>query len=77
MRYRIKIEKHNCQGHARCASRASHLFALDSDGYIATEGFEVPPGEELNALKGALSCPERVISMIDENGNRVLRLKTD
>jgi ferredoxin len=74
MQYRINIDKRNCQGHARCANRAPHLFELNSDGYIASEGFDVPPGEEANALAGALSCPERVIAMVDSEGNQIRRL---
>ena len=74
MKYRIKIDKKGCAGHARCATRAPHLYELDSDGYIATEGFEVPAGEEANALAGARSCPERVITMLDAEGNPVVKL---
>jgi len=74
MKYRIKIDKKGCAGHARCATRAPHLYELDSDGYIATEGFEVPAGEETNALAGARSCPERVITMLDAEGNPVVKL---
>ena len=74
MKYRIQIDKKGCAGHARCAARAPHLYALDSDGYIATEGFEVPAGEEANALAGARSCPERVITMLDAEGNPVMKL---
>jgi len=74
MKYRIKIDKKGCAGHARCATRAPHLYELDSDGYIATEGFEVPAGEEANALAGARSCPERVITMLDAEGNPIMKL---
>jgi len=74
MKYRIQIDKKACAGHARCAARTPHLFELDSNGYIATEGFEVPAGEEANALAGARSCPERVITMLDAEGNRVMKL---
>ena len=74
MKYRIQIDKKGCAGHARCATRAPHLYELDSDGYIATEGFEVPAGEEANALAGARSCPERVITMLDAEGNPVVKL---
>ena len=74
MKHRIQIDKKACAGHARCAARAPHLFELDSNGYIATEGFEVPAGEEANALAGARSCPERVITMLDADGNRVVKL---
>jgi ferredoxin len=74
MKYRIQIDKQGCAGHARCAARAPHLFELDSDGSIATEGFEVPIGEEANALAGARSCPERVITMLDAEGHPVMKL---
>jgi ferredoxin len=70
--YRIQIEKQGCQGHARCANRAPELFALDpNDGYIAMDGFEVPEGRELEAFAGAVSCPERIITMLDESGQPV------
>jgi ferredoxin len=63
---RIKIERGRCAGHARCAAVAPALFTLDSEGYIATEGFEVPAGEEALAKRAARSCPERVISIEED-----------
>ena len=71
MTYKIVINKDQCVGHARCANFAPHLFKLDDSGYIATTGFDVPEGEEVAAYRGAISCPERVISMIDTDGNVV------
>ena len=71
MPYKIRIDKKACQGHARCATRSPGLYSLDSNGYIGSEGFEVPPGRELDALNGALSCPERVITMTDDTGKPV------
>ena len=71
MAYQIRIDKKACQGHARCANRAADLFVLDSNGYIAGEGFEVPPGREMDALNGAVSCPERVITLVDPGGQPV------
>ena len=73
MPYKIQIDKHACQGHARCAKRAPDLFLLNSDGYFATDGFDVPKGREADALGGAASCPERVITMVDENGQVVTK----
>ena len=49
MPYKIRIDKKACQGHARCATRSPGLYSLDSNGYIGSEGFEVPPGRELDA----------------------------
>ena len=63
---RIKIDRSRCAGHARCAAVAPGLFTLDNEGYIATEGFEVPEGEEALAKRAARACPERVIT-VEEN----------
>lgn len=58
---KIRIEKAGCVGHARCAAVAGELYPLDDDGYIAVEAFEVPEGQEKLAVRGARSCPERII----------------
>lgn len=58
---KIRIEKAKCVGNARCAAVAPDIYPLDDDGYIATEGFEVPAGEEALARRGARACPERII----------------
>jgi ferredoxin len=63
---RIVIDRSRCAGHARCASVAPALFRLDDDGYIAIDGFEVPPGQEALAARGARACPERIITVVDE-----------
>ena len=66
---RIAIDKDKCAGHARCQAVAGDLFVLDDDGYIATTGFTVPPGQEDLARRGARACPERIITVIeDDNG---------
>lgn len=64
---RIRIEKAACVGNARCAAVASDLFPLDDDGYIATEGFDVPEGQEKLAQRGARACPERIIFIVEED----------
>ena len=71
MRYRIVIDRAQCVGHARCAHFAPELYKLDESGYIATEAFDVPEGQELDAYRGARACPERVITMLDNDGNEV------
>jgi ferredoxin len=62
---KIRIEKAQCVGNARCHAVAGHLYPLDDDGYVDTEGFDVPEGEELMARRGARACPERIITVID------------
>lgn len=63
---KISIEKSACVGNARCAAIAEDLFPLDDDGYISIEGFDVPEGREADAKRGARSCPERIIKVIEE-----------
>ena len=64
---RIRIEKVQCVGSARCHAVAEHLYPLDDDGYIAIDGFDVPPGDETLARRGApRACPERIIFVIEE-----------
>jgi ferredoxin len=64
---KIRIEKAACVGNARCAAVAPDLYPLDDDGYIATEGFDVPAGQESLAQRGARACPERIIFIIEED----------
>jgi ferredoxin len=64
---KIRIDKARCVGNARCWAIAPELYPLDDEGYIATEGFDVPPGQESLARRGARACPERVIEVIEES----------
>jgi len=64
---KIVIDRNRCAGHARCAAIDPELFILDDDGYIASEDFDVPEGKEASARRGARACPERVISVIEED----------
>lgn len=63
---KIQIEKSKCVGNARCHAVAERLFPLDDEGYVAIEGFEVAPGDEELARRGARSCPERIIAILDD-----------
>jgi ferredoxin len=63
---KIRIEKAQCTGNARCHAVAEHLYPLDDEGYIATEGFDVPPGQEDLARRGARACPERIIFVVED-----------
>jgi ferredoxin len=62
---KIRIEKTKCVGHARCAAVSAKLYALNEEGYIETDGFDVPDGQEQLARRGARACPERII-LVDE-----------
>ncbi|RYE64676.1 MAG: ferredoxin [Oxalobacteraceae bacterium] len=62
---KIRIAKAQCVGNARCHSVAEELFPLDEEGYIAMEGFDVDLADEKLARRGARSCPERIISVVE------------
>jgi ferredoxin len=55
-----------CQGHARCAAIAPHIFQLDDDGYILPHDIEVKPGDEKLAQRGVRACPERALTLVEE-----------
>jgi ferredoxin len=63
---KIRIDKSACAGNARCAAVSAELYPLDDDGYIATSGFDVPRGMEQLARRGARACPERVITVVED-----------
>lgn len=63
---KIRIDKARCVGNARCWVIAPDLYPLNGDGYIESDGFEVPTGQEVLAKRGARSCPERVIEIVEE-----------
>lgn len=65
---KIRIEKPACVGNARCEAVAPDLYPLDDDGYISIEGFDVPAGKEKEAVRGARSCPERIIVVEEDDG---------
>ena len=67
---KVSIKRQQCVGNARCNSIAEHLYFLDGDGYIATEGFHVDADQEKLARMGAKGCPERVIVVTEDDGTQ-------
>ena len=63
---KVRIDRERCVGNARCWTIAPELYPLDDDGYVATDGFTVPTGQEEVARRGARSCPEKVIEIIQD-----------
>lgn len=63
---RVVIQRERCQGHARCAAVAPDLYPLNDLGFIATDGFAVPPGSRKDAERGARACPERAVSIVED-----------
>jgi len=64
---KAKIDGELCTGHGRCCVVAPEVYKLDSNGYNADRGttIEVPVALEAVARRGARSCPERAIAILD------------
>ncbi len=62
---KLQIEADLCQGHGRCYDLAPGLFGEDEEGYgkVLADGV-VPLGNEQDALRAELNCPEHAIRLI-------------
>ena len=63
---RIIVDTNKCSGHARCIAVAPKAYELNSDGYNVTPEMEVPKDLEEEARRGARSCPERAITIVED-----------
>ena len=55
-----------CQGHGRCEAMAPDIFNLNENGYLEQEVIQVPPGLEEQARLGAESCPEEILTIVED-----------
>ncbi|HDR9005373.1 MULTISPECIES: ferredoxin [Burkholderia cepacia complex] len=74
---KIAADQTKCCGHARCASIAEDIFPLNSDGYIAVPEIIVPRGQEALATKGVRACPERALSVVNDDAAGLQQEGTD
>ena len=56
----------HCQGHGRCEAMAPDVFTLNENGYLEQEVIQVPPGLEEQARLGAESCPEEILTIVED-----------
>lgn len=68
---KIIVAPGKCQGHARCAAVAPGIFTLDNNGFIDFEERPVANGEHAPAQRGARACPERALSLIAPETDKV------
>ena len=61
---KVQIDPERCQGHGRCYDLAPTLFGEDEEGYgqVLGDG-EVPPGQQDEARRAVLNCPEHAIEV--------------
>ena len=63
---KIKAKTESCAGHARCAAVAPELFELNDEGYLETPEINVPAGLEALARRAVRACPERILSIEED-----------
>lgn len=63
---KIKVNREFCAGHALCAAKAPDVYELDEEGYCASDGKQVDPTLVEQARLGAYFCPERAITLIED-----------
>jgi ferredoxin len=65
---RIAVDGKLCSGHGRCYDVSPDVFTPDDEGFCGERGtaFEVAPGVEEAARRGADACPERAITVLVE-----------
>jgi ferredoxin len=64
---KLRIDPGRCQGHGRCYDLAPGLLGDDDEGYgrVLGDG-TVPPGQEHDARRAVLNCPEHAIEFAEE-----------
>ena len=62
---RVVVDRPKCSAHGRCYAVASDFYDVDDDGYNLLTDVEVPADLEKSARRGADSCPERAITIIE------------
>ncbi|MDY0013620.1 MAG: ferredoxin [Rhodocyclaceae bacterium] len=64
---KILVKTDACVGHAQCHRAAPTLFPLDDSGYnTLAEVIQVPPGQEEAARRGVRACPERILTIVED-----------
>ncbi|HEY1917323.1 MAG TPA: ferredoxin [Streptosporangiaceae bacterium] len=64
---KVQINPELCQGHGRCYDLSPSLFGDDDEGYGTVLGDgTVPAAQEQDARRAVDNCPERAISLIEE-----------
>jgi ferredoxin len=63
---KVTVQANRCQGHARCLAEGPDVFVLDDVGYNTTDVENVPPSLADQARRGALSCPELALTVVED-----------
>lgn len=63
---KVRVDVAHCVGHARCWAVAPEVYELDDNGFNVTAEKEVDPALRAQAIRGMRACPEKIISIADD-----------
>jgi ferredoxin len=63
----VSINRDKCQGYGKCAQHAPETFSLDADNKVVLGDPEATEDSKM-LVRAAKSCPYRVITVSDDNG---------
>ncbi|MGW6690263.1 ferredoxin [Streptomyces sp. NPDC054961] len=61
---RISVDRERCQGHSMCVVLAPDVYVVTDEGFNEQGEFDVVPGQEDQARRGAGACPERAVTVV-------------
>ncbi len=65
---KVRVDPEACVGHGRCYDLAPEVFDDDDDrGHALTKGEDIPPELQEKARRAAANCPERAITIIEDD----------
>ena len=64
---KIRVDTDVCVGHGRCQEFAPEVYDEDERGHCLIRLEEVPPALQEKARLGAGNCPEKAITILEDN----------
>ena len=65
---KVTIDRKKCCGYAMCVETCPDVYQLDDAGYAYVAVEVVPPDLAAAARKGVGMCPQRAITVTEEEG---------
>jgi len=66
MALRVVVDRGRCNGYAQCHYHCPEVFDLDDQGHVVVLMDIVPADVEAAARRAEASCPESVITLLDD-----------
>ncbi len=63
---KVQVDRSICVGHGRCQEFAPEVYTEDERGHCLIEREEIPPELEERARLGAGNCPEKAITIFED-----------